>query len=307
VEGLGRSRKLKSLTFDGNEKDLKSLPMSRAVGVKLGKEAFGNLVALDVAGIATIDDMMLRTIVRTAGKLTSLSVRNCSSITLSATRKLLISYGYKLQHLSLEILKAQSLGHSSIHSREDEHLCPVIRDCCSRLKMLDLYTNKICNEVLFPSMDNRSGNGAMTGGLPTPPASPDLVPAMVAGIPGIPTPPAESTTLDIGISAPMLPSPLFNFSNTAIGHNSWVEENQNEQKREMMRSVSLRIPYDASCFGAGSGGPTLQQTFTSLCDGMPAKELLEFGQKAFEEGLVELVKIRGHWKGGPYLIMKNRF
>ncbi|KAF3150584.1 hypothetical protein TWF594_009220 [Orbilia oligospora] len=274
---------------------------------------FKELVNLEVVNVSSFNDNLLSNILRTASKSTALTIKNCTGVTLSGTKKLLLEYGGRLQYLSLEVLKGwvhdtNRSDHEAEHEHElyrfseDEHLCPVIRDCCRNLQILDIYTNKICKEILF---SKSTGSGAMTGGLPTPPESPDLPPTRIIDIP---TPTTDIITDQRGfIRTSMLPPPLFSFQNLSLVHPGEEEKERlvkaPVEKRQKMKRVKLRIPYDSSCYGTGIGGPSLQQRFTTLCDGAPAIELLEVGKKAFEEGLVELMNVQGHWKGGPYLMM----
>ncbi|EPS45156.1 hypothetical protein H072_843 [Dactylellina haptotyla CBS 200.50] len=315
-EGLGRVSALKSIILDGTSHTHLS-GLTRPQGaLQLTENAFGQLVNLEINGISCINDQMVHDIMAsTSVHFTALSVKNCKSVTLAGTRRLLIEFGRTLQSLNLEMVKRKSCpdhDHDEdfeLHEfGDDEHLCPIIRDYCTELKILELYTNKICKEILFPytTVDKRSGiaSGAMTGGLPTPPGSPELAPTRVMDIP---TPPVDaiSDSESIGEEGTMLPPPLFSFNFGHFVQNFKKREVKLVEKRQKLKRISLRIPYDSSCFGAGSGGPSLQQVHTSLCDGLPAKELLEIGRKAFEDGLVDLVKVTGHWKGGPYLIMDD--
>ncbi|KAF3928741.1 hypothetical protein AA313_de0209207 [Arthrobotrys entomopaga] len=304
---LGRVKVLKSVVVDGifcggNNMSTSEQPLGLDVG------AFGGLVNFDLNNISGVDDEMLYEVLSaTKGELRSLRMRNCQGVTLAGMRRLLIKFGAGLQNLVVEIIKkktCQDCSHSheeeyELHDfQEEEHLCPVIRDYCGDLKILDLYTNKICKEVLFAS---DSGSGVMTGGLPTPPGSPELAPTRLMDIH---TPPVESVSGDkvVGTGA-MLPPPLIAFHASNFGKR--VEEIKVVEKRERMKRMTLRIPYDSSCFGAGGKGPSLQQVHTTLCDGSPAKELLEIGTRAYEDGFVGVVNVTGHWKGGPRLIMDD--
>ncbi|KAF3286665.1 hypothetical protein TWF970_008513 [Orbilia oligospora] len=308
---LGKLRELQTLIIDGTTCPTDTLKPNSVLHLVPG--GFKELVNLEVVNVSSFNDNLLSNIMGAASKSTALTIKNCTGVTLSGTRKLLLKYGGRLQYLSLEVLKGwvhdtNRPEHEAEHEHElyrfseDEHLCPVIRDCCRNLQILDLYTNKICKEMLF-SMS--TGSGAMTGGLPTPPESPDLPPTRIIDIP---TPPTDIITDQRGfIRTSVLPPPLFSFQNLSLIHQGEEEEERlvkaPVEKRQKMKRVKLRIPYDSSCYGTGVGGPSLQQRFTTLCDGAPAIELLEVGKKAFEEGLVELVNVQGHWKGGPYLMM----
>ncbi|KAK6355944.1 hypothetical protein TWF718_000321 [Orbilia javanica] len=310
---LGKMRRLQNLAIDGT---ICAMETTGSISVlSLDRGDFGNLVNLEVTNVSRFNDNMLHSIMGVAGKSTALTVKNCASITLSETRKLLVEFGERLQYLSLEILKkwvheAHRPEHEAEHEHEhelyrisdDEHLCPAIRDYCGNLQILDIYTNKICREIFFPKS---KGSGAMTGGLPTPPESPDLPPTRPLDIP---TPPTDVITDAQGfVRTGMLPPPLFSFQNLSLFQQEEEERliQMPIEKRQKMKRVKLRIPYDSSCYGAGIGGPSLQQRFTTLCDGTPAIELLEVGKKVYEEGLAELANVQGHWKGGPYLIMKD--
>lgn len=309
---LGKLRGLQSLTVDGTSTSTDTMESKSVLHPYRGD--FGDLVNLEVTNVSKFNDNLLYSLMRTANKSTALTVKNCAGVTLSGTRKLLTEYGGRLQYLSLEVLKKRvHEGHRPEHDAEHEHelyrfsdgehLCPVIRDYCNNLQILDIYTNKICKEILFPKS---TGSGAMTGGLPTPPESPDLPPTRVIDIP---TPPTDTTIDARGfVRTGMLPPPLFSFQNLSLFHQGEEEGLMQTpvEKRQKMKRVKLRIPYDPSCYGAGMGGPSLQQRFTTLCDGTPAIELLEVGKKAFEEGVAELANVQGHWKGGPYLIRSER-
>ncbi|KAK6515080.1 hypothetical protein TWF506_007429 [Arthrobotrys conoides] len=308
---LGKLGGLQTLAVDGTTFTTYTDTELSKSSFHLDRGDFGELVNLEVINISRFSDNLLFRIMRAASKTTALTIKNCGGITLSGTRKLLMKYGDRLHYLSLEILKgwvqeADRPDHEAKHEHElyrfseDEHLCPVIRDYCKNVQILDIYTNKICKEILFPKA---TGSGAMTSGLPTPPESPDLPPTRVLDIP---TPPTDVTTDSRGfIRTSILPPPLFSFQNLSLLHQG--EEDRLVQapveKRQRLKRVKLRIPYDSSCYGIGVGGPSLQQRYTTLCDGTPAIELLEVGKKAFEEGLTELANVQGHWKGGPYLIM----
>ncbi|KAF3191939.1 hypothetical protein TWF106_000230 [Orbilia oligospora] len=308
---LGKLRELQTLIIDGTTCPTDTLKPKSMLHLVPGD--FKKLVNLEVVNVSSFNDNLLSSVMRAASKSTALTIKNCTGVTLSGTKKLLLEYGGRLQCLSLEVLKGwvhdtTRAEHEVEHEHElyrlseDEHLCPVIRDCCRNLQILDIYTNKICGEILS---SKSTGSGAMTSGLPTPPESPDLPPTRIIDIP---TPPTDIITDQRGfIRTPMLPPPLFSFQNLSLIHQG--EEGEERlvkapvEKRQKMKRVKLRIPYDSSCYGTGVGGPSLQQIFTTLCDGAPAIELLEVGKKAFEEGLVELVNVQGHWKGGPYLMM----
>ncbi|KAJ6258866.1 hypothetical protein Dda_5761 [Drechslerella dactyloides] len=310
VQRLAALPALKSLTLDGVTSRADTAVRKHA---ELPVGAFASLDKLELASLSTLDDALLRSIVASTRTLRTLSVRSCTAITLANTRALLAAYGHNLHHLSLDIIKsrlhtaynptdrdADADGEGSRHELMDisptEHLCPAIRRCVN-LRTLDLYTNKICSELFHPPTTSAST-------LPTPPGSPTLLPIRV---PDIPTPPSDANAASDtrGISGIPLPPPSFSLPATP----TLEDEKQREEipatvrTREKMTRVALRIPYDASCFGAGAGGPSVQQRYTRLCDGLPAGELLEIGKRAFEEGVVGVVSVRGHWKGGPYLIM----
>ncbi|KAK6530938.1 hypothetical protein TWF281_007770 [Arthrobotrys megalospora] len=311
--GLGKLRGLQTVAIDGTACITGSMEPRRALQVD--KADFRELVNLEVKNVSRFNDHALHSIMRAAGMSTALTVKNCAGITLPGTRNLLVEHGNRLQYLSLEILKKwdqeahrpesereREHEHELYRFSDDEHLCPVIRDHCKNLQILDIHTNKICKEILFSTPN---GSGAMTGGLPTPPGSPDLHPTRVVDVP---TPPADAATDEPEISrTTMLPPPLFSFQHLSLFRHEEEERlfSPRIEKRQKMKRITLRIPYDSSCFGAGAGGPSLQQRYTTLCDGSPASELLEFANRAFEEGLVELANVQGHWKGGPYLIMKD--
>ncbi|KAK6530119.1 hypothetical protein TWF694_003490 [Orbilia ellipsospora] len=302
--GLGKLKGLKSVVVDGVFCGDYTLKSERPLGLDTG--AFGRLVNLDLGNISSLDDGILHEVVSAAkGDLKALRIKSCEGVTLAGMRRLLMEFGANLQSLVLEIIKkktCQDCNHNheeeyELHEfQEEEHLCPVIRDYCGDLKMLDLYTNKICKEILFSS---GSGSGAMTGGLPTPPGSPELAPTRLIDIH---TPPVDSVPGEETVGAEtMLPPPLIAFK----PGNFEKRREVNVVKREKMKRVALRIPYDSSCFGAGAKGPSLQQVHTTLCDGSLARDLLEIGTRAYEDGLVGLVNVTGHWKGGPRLIMDD--
>ncbi|KAF3931907.1 hypothetical protein ABW20_dc0100361 [Dactylellina cionopaga] len=317
LSGLGRLKGLKSVVVDGTKSASSSSPSAfTSVPLVLNPcSAFKQLVRLDVSSLSSLDDQVLQGVLTAAEKLMALSLKSCERITLAGVRKILVEHGCRLRSLTLEIIKKNKAASEAatvpgdvgfeLHDfAPDEHLCPAIRDYCTNLQTLELYTNKICKEILFSAADSKNGSGTMTGGLPTPPGSPELAPTRVADIP---TPPVDAAALGVveERTAMLLPPPLFSFHQLAYIYEKQQLGVQTVERREKMKRAVLRIPYDSSCFGKGAGGPSLQQVHTSLCDGLPAKELLEVGRKAFDEGLVEVVNVTGHWKGGPYLIMKD--
>ncbi|KAF3927293.1 hypothetical protein ABW21_db0200722 [Orbilia brochopaga] len=285
--------------------------------IQLPAGAFNALDKLELTSLSTLNDTLLTSIVASASNLRTLSVRTCASITLTNTRRLLATHGRKLQHLTLEILKprmhaeynptdaqADAAGEGSRHELDDisdaEHLCPAIRGCVN-LRTLDLFTNKICSEIFRSSATSSSD-----GSLPTPPGSPALLPTHILELPTPPSDANPSSPRDVS-TVVTLPPPLCSYP--IPSYEKTRDETLSQvlvppmPAREKMARVTLRIPYDASCFGKGAGGPSLQQRFTRLCDGMPAEELLQIGRRAFEDGRVGVVSVRGHWKGGPFLIM----
>ncbi|KAK6337356.1 hypothetical protein TWF730_002758 [Orbilia blumenaviensis] len=307
---IGKLSELQSVVIDGTCITDTAQPGRM---LHLDKGDLENLVNLEIINVSGFNDQMLHGTMMTAARLTALTVKKCPDVTLSGTRRLIIEHGGRLQHLSLDIVKKWVQAghrpdsepeheHELYRFSEDEHLCPVIRDYCTNLQILDISTNKICKEILFSASRE---SGAMTGGLPTPPGSPDLPPTRVVDIP---TPPTDAAVdVEELTRAPMLPPPLFSFQNLSLFYRGEEERllQMPPEKRQKLKRVKLQIPYDSSCFGAGMGGPSLQQRYTTLCDGSPAKELLEVAKRVFDEGLAELVNVQGHWKGGPCLIMKD--
>ncbi|KAK6332880.1 hypothetical protein TWF696_002900 [Orbilia brochopaga] len=313
---------LATLTLDGTISRASTATMiHRNLQPPVG--AFASLNKLDLTSLSAFDDTLLSYIVASAGNLRTLSVKSCASITLANTRALLAAHGRKLHHLSLEILKqrtnanynptdmhADADGEGSRHELDDisdaEHLCPAIRACIN-LRTLDLFTNKICNEIFKPPTVTSSAISPGDTNLPTPPGSPVLLPTHAVEIP---TPPSDANSLnprdvttDITLPPPICTYPSPPAYDKTREDDTPTPTTASFPPREKMTRVILRIPYDASCFGAGAGGPSVQQRYTRLCDGTPAGELLEIGKRAFEEGRVGLISVRGHWKGGPYLIM----
>jgi len=264
------------------------------------KPIFPQLVHLDISSLAGFDDQLLEHILLHCGQaVRDLGIKTCPMITLAGMVAILDITGINLEKLDLSVLKYRSQQESMLF-RKEEHLCPVIRRCIN-LKVANIYTNKLCQDIFYKPVTNDYANTSLTQhNLPTPPQSPgnvfyDHMDTFV-NVTNL-TPPCAASGHRLSVSSDpsaYLPEPQFKIACTL-------------SNAPQFENISLRIPWDASSLiTRNAGGPSLQQTETSLCHGEPAEELLHFTERAFNDGIIgKIAKVTGWSKFGPHLLMRD--